>query len=49
MNPVDMLPGTGRGSFNLHELFLESNRFDGVLLLGLGWRRFGRIPEILVR
>ena len=39
MNPVDMVAGYRKGDLLTSiELFLESNRFDGVLLLGLGWR-----------
>jgi acyl-CoA synthetase (NDP forming) len=39
MNPVDMVAGYRKGDLLTSiELFLNSNRFDGVLLLGLGWR-----------
>jgi acyl-CoA synthetase (NDP forming) len=39
MNPVDMVAGYRKGDLLTSiELFLSSNRFDGVLLLGLGWR-----------
>jgi acyl-CoA synthetase (NDP forming) len=39
MNPVDMVAGYRKGDLlTSMELFLKSNRFDGVLLLGLGWR-----------
>jgi acyl-CoA synthetase (NDP forming) len=39
MNPVDMVAGYRKGDLLTSiELFLDSNRFDGVLLLGLGWR-----------
>ena len=39
MNPVDMVAGYRKGDLlTSMELFLISNRFDGVLLLGLGWR-----------
>jgi acyl-CoA synthetase (NDP forming) len=39
MNPVDMVAGYRKGDLLTSiELFLNSNRFDGVILLGLGWR-----------
>jgi acyl-CoA synthetase (NDP forming) len=39
MNPVDMVAGYRKGDLLTSvELFLNSNRFDGLLLLGLGWR-----------
>jgi acetyltransferase len=39
MNPVDMVAGYRKGDLLTSiELFLNSNRFEGVLLLGLGWR-----------
>jgi acyl-CoA synthetase (NDP forming) len=39
INPVDMVAGYRKGDLLTSiELFLNSNRFDGVLLLGLGWR-----------
>lgn len=39
VNPVDMVAGYRKGDLLTSiELFLNSNRFDGVLLLGLGWR-----------
>jgi len=39
MNPVDMVAGYRKGDLlTSMELFLNSDRFDGVLLLGLGWR-----------
>ena len=39
MNPVDMVAGYRKGDLLTSiELFLNSKRFDGVLLLGLGWR-----------
>ncbi len=39
VNPVDMVAGYRKGDLLTSiELFLDSNRFDGVLLLGLGWR-----------
>ncbi len=39
MNPVDMVAGYRKGDLVTSiELFLNSKRFDGVLLLGLGWR-----------
>lgn len=39
INPVDMVAGYRKGDLiRSIELFLESKNFDGVLLLGLGWR-----------
>jgi len=39
MNPVDMVAGYRKGDLiTTLELFLKSARFDGVLMLGLGWR-----------
>jgi acyl-CoA synthetase (NDP forming) len=39
MNPVDMVAGYRKGDLLTSiELFLSSKRFDGLLLLGLGWR-----------
>jgi acyl-CoA synthetase (NDP forming) len=39
LNPVDMVAGYRKGDLiTTLELFLKSPRFDGVLMLGLGWR-----------
>ena len=39
INPVDMVAGYRKGDLNRSmELFLDSEQFDGVILLGLGWR-----------
>ena len=39
INPVDMVAGYRKGDLNRSmELFLDSKQFDGVILLGLGWR-----------
>ena len=39
LNPVDMVAGYRKGDLiTTLEMFLKSNRFDGVLMLGLGWR-----------
>jgi len=39
LNPVDMVAGYRKGDLiTTLELFLKSDRFDGVLMLGLGWR-----------
>jgi acyl-CoA synthetase (NDP forming) len=39
LNPVDMVAGYRKGDLlTTLELFLRSDRFDGVLMLGLGWR-----------
>jgi acetyltransferase len=39
LNPVDMVAGYRKGDLiTTLELFLKSHRFDGVLMLGLGWR-----------
>lgn len=39
MNPVDMVAGYRKGDLvRSMELLLSSKRFDGVILLGLGWR-----------
>jgi acetyltransferase len=39
INPVDMVAGYRKGDLiQSLELFLSSNQFDGVLMLGLGWR-----------
>jgi len=39
LNPVDMVAGYRKGDLiTTLELFLKSTRFDGVLMLGLGWR-----------
>lgn len=39
MNPVDMVAGYRKGDLiSTIELLLRSERFDGVILLGLGWR-----------
>jgi acetyltransferase len=39
INPVDMVAGYRKGDLiRSMELLLSSERFDGVLLLGLGWR-----------
>ncbi len=39
MNPVDMVAGYRKGDLLTSiELFLRSKKFDGLLLLGLGWR-----------
>ena len=39
MNPVDMVAGYRKGDLiRSMDLFLSSKKFDGVILLGLGWR-----------
>jgi acyl-CoA synthetase (NDP forming) len=39
INPVDMVAGYRKGDLSRSlELFLSSKKFDGVILLGLGWR-----------
>jgi acyl-CoA synthetase (NDP forming) len=39
LNPVDMVAGYRKGDLiTTLELFLKSDRFHGVLMLGLGWR-----------
>ncbi len=39
LNPVDMVAGYRKGDLiRSMDLFLSSERFDGVILLGLGWR-----------
>ncbi len=39
LNPVDMVAGYRKGDLiRSIDLFLNSDRFDGVILLGLGWR-----------
>ena len=39
INPVDMVAGYRKGDLiRSLELFLSSRKFDGVLMLGLGWR-----------
>jgi acetyltransferase len=39
LNPVDMVAGYRKGDLiTTLELFLKSDRYDGVLMLGLGWR-----------
>ena len=39
MNPVDMVAGYRKGDLiRSMDLFLGSKKFDGVILLGLGWR-----------
>ena len=39
LNPVDMVAGYRKGDLiTTLELLLKSDRFDGVLMLGLGWR-----------
>ncbi len=39
LNPVDMVAGYRKGDLTRSiDLFLGSERFDGVILLGLGWR-----------
>lgn len=39
LNPVDMVAGYRKGDLiTTLDLFLKSDRYDGVLMLGLGWR-----------
>lgn len=39
MNPIDTVAGYRKGDIlQTLELFLQSDRFDGVLILGFGWR-----------